>query len=203
MVSISGDDGRVPPGSATTTAPDLDRRALATREIPAGTVPYRIHRTAVGALHVGPRTDPEERGRWDAPDDGYGVYCLAERGYTAFAETMLRELDREEISERGDLVPRSLARLQVIRRLALARMHGPGLRRMKATAAVVRGSDDVTWAWSHALHAHSGRVDGVAYRPCHDSSPASPSPVQAHWRVTSCCLRAQTASTYSIPNRSR
>jgi hypothetical protein len=156
------------PGPAPLPPPDLDRRALATREIPAGSVLYRIHRTAVDALHFGPRTDPEERGRWDAPDDGYGVCYLAEQGHTAFAETMLRELDREELSESGDLAPRSLARIQVIRRLVLARMHGPGLRRMKATAAVVQGSYNLTWAWSHALHAHPGRVDGVAYRARHD-----------------------------------
>lgn len=157
------------PGPAPLPPPDLDRRALASREIPAGTVLYRIHRTAVDALHFGPRTDPEARGRWDAPDDSYGVCYLAERGHTAFAETMLRELDREEVSESGDLAPRSLARIRVMRRLVVARMHGPGLRRMKAIAAVVQGSYDVTWAWSYALHAHPGCVDGIACRARHDN----------------------------------
>lgn len=52
--------------------------------------------------------------------------------------------------------------------LRLARMHGPGLRQMKATAAVVQGSYDVTWAWSHALHEHPDRVDGIVYRARHD-----------------------------------
>jgi hypothetical protein len=134
----------------------------------AGTLLCRIHRTAAGVLYFGPRTDPRQRGRWDAPDDGYGVCYLAQRGHTAFSETLLRELDREEVSESGDLAARSLVGIQVIRALVLARMHGPGLRQMKATAAVVQGSYDVTWAWSHALHAHPQRVDGIVYRARHD-----------------------------------
>jgi hypothetical protein len=81
---------------------------------------------------------------------------------------MPRELDREEVSGSGGFARRSLARIQVIRRLVLARMHGPGLRRMKAAGAVVQGSYDLTWAWSHALHAHPDRVDGIAFRARHD-----------------------------------
>lgn len=156
------------PGPPPPPPPDLSRRALAVREIAPGTVLYRIHRTKVDALYFGPRTDLKERGRWDAPDDSYGVCYVAEEGHTAFSETFLRELDREEVAESGDLAPRSLARIQANRTLVLAQMHGPGLRRMKATAAVVQGSYDLTWAWSHALHAHPDRVDGITYRARHD-----------------------------------
>jgi hypothetical protein len=109
-----------------------------------------------------------DRGRWDAPDDSYGVCYLAEGGHTAFAETLLRELDRDEVSEADDLAPRSLARLRTSRTLVLAHMHGPGLRRMKATAAVIQGSYDATWAWSLALHSHPEGVDGIVYRARHD-----------------------------------
>jgi hypothetical protein len=147
---------------------NLSRRALATREVSVGTVLFRIHRTEAGVLYFGPRTDPRERGRWDAPDASYGVCYVALEGHTAFSETLLRELDREEVSESGDLAPRSLARVQVNRALLLARMHGPGLRRVKATAAVVQGSYDVTWAWSQAIHEHPDRVDGIVYRARHD-----------------------------------
>jgi hypothetical protein len=156
------------PGPPPLPPSDLSRRTLAIGEIPAGSILYRIHRAAAGVLYFGPRTDPRLRGRWDSPDDGYGVCYLAHQGHTAFSETLLRELDREELSESGDLAPRSLARIQVDRTLRLARMHGPGLRQMKATAAVVQGSYDVTWAWSHALHEHPDRVDGIVYRARHD-----------------------------------
>lgn len=156
------------PGPPPPPPQDLSRRTLATGEISAGSILCRIHRTAAGVLYFGPRTDPRQRGRWDAPDDGYGVCYLAQQGHTAFSETLLRELDRGELSESGDLAPRSLARIQVNRTLRLARMHGPGLRQMKATAAVVQGSYDVTWAWSHALHEHPDRVDGIGYRARHD-----------------------------------
>lgn len=156
------------PGPPPPPPADLSRRALPIAEVPAGFILCRIHRTAAGVLYFGPRTDPRQRGRWDAPDDGYGVCYLAHRGHTAFSETLLRELDREEVSESGDLAPRSLARIQVNRTLLLARMHGPGLRQMRATTAVVQGSYDVTWAWSHALHEHPDHVDGIVYRPRHD-----------------------------------
>lgn len=156
------------PGPPPLPPTDLNRRTLAIGEVPAGTLLCRIHRTAAGVLYFGLRTDPRQRGRWDAPDDGYGVCYLAQQGHTAFSETLLRELDREEVSESGDLAPRSLARIQVNRTLRLARMHGPGLRQLKATAAVVQGSYDVTWAWSRAVHEHPDRVDGIAYRARHD-----------------------------------
>lgn len=156
------------PGPPPLPPADLSRRALATREIRAGTILYRIHRTSAGVLYFGPRTAPRDRGRWDAPDDSYGVCYFALEGHTAFSETLLRALGREEVSESGDLAPRNLARIQGNRALSLARMHGPGLRRVQATAAVVQGSYDVTWAWSHALHEHPDHVDGIVYRARHD-----------------------------------
>jgi hypothetical protein len=156
------------PGPPPLPPADLNRRPLAIGEVRAGTILCRIHRTAAGVLYFGPRTDPRQRGRWDAPDDGYGVCYLAWEGRTAFSETLLRELGREEVSESGDLAPRSLARIELTRTLRVARMHGPGLRQLRATAAVVQGSYDVTWAWSQALHGHPDRVDGIVYRARHD-----------------------------------
>jgi hypothetical protein len=162
-----------PPGAPPLPPPDFDLRDLAVREIAPGTVLYRIHRSSVEALYFGPRTRPDERGRWDAPDDSYGVCYLAEQGHTAVAETLLRELDREEVSQKGDLAPRSLARVRVERTLVLARMHGQGLRRMKATAAVVQGPYETTWRWSRAIHDHRRQVDGIAYRARHDDDDLS------------------------------
>ena len=161
------------PGPIPLPPGDFDRRALAIRELPAETVLYRIHRTRVDVLHFGPRTNLAARGRWDAPDDSYGVCYLAEKGHTAFAETLLRELDREEISESGDLAPRSLAQVRVNRPLLVAWMHGPGLRRLKANASVVQGPYDTAGAWSHATHSHPRRVDGIRYQARHDDDDLS------------------------------
>ncbi len=168
---MSGGSSRQGPPPLPPT--NLAQRELTRREIPAGTLLYRIHGTSVGALYYGPRSDPEEHGRWDAPDDSYGVCYLAERGHTAFAETLLRELDREEVSEKGDLRPRSLAHVRVERPLVLARMHGSGLRRMKATAAVVQGPYEITWAWSRAIHDHPSELDGIGYRARYDDDDFS------------------------------
>jgi hypothetical protein len=159
--------GASPPGPPQPPA-DLGRHTLPVHEIPAGALLYRMHRRRLGALFFGPRTDPNDRGRWDAPDDSFGVCYLAEEAHTAFAETMLRELERDEVSETGDLAPRNLARLVVERPLRLARMHGAGLRRIKATAAVVQDPYEITWAWSHAIHAHPECLAGISYRARHD-----------------------------------
>jgi hypothetical protein len=161
------------PGPPPRPPADLDRRALPLYEVRAGTVLYRMHRRRLGALFFGPRTDLNDRGRWDAPDDSFGICYLAEAAHTAFAETMLRELDRDQVSEVGDLAPRSLARLVVEQPLRLARMHGAGLRRMKATAAVVQGPYEITWEWSRAIHGHPEGVAGISYRARHDDDGLS------------------------------
>jgi hypothetical protein len=166
-------DAPAPPGEPPLPPPELKLRHLAVREIATGSFLFRIHRSSVGALYFGPRVQPNERGRWDAPDDGYGVCYLAEQDHTAFAEALLRELGRDDVSEEGDLAPRSRARVRVERMLVLARMHGQGLRRMKATAAVVQGPYPTTWAWSRAIHDHDDHVDGIAYRARQDDDDLS------------------------------
>lgn len=167
---IGGDS---PPGPPPLPPENFPARDLPTFDIRPGTILYRIHRGTRDALHFGPRPHPEDRGRWDAPDLGYGVCYIAEREHTAFAETLLRELARDDLSEQDEIAPLNLARLEVTSPIVLVRMHGPGLRRMKATAAVVQGSYEVTWAWSQAIHQHPLAVGGIRYRARHDDDDHS------------------------------
>lgn len=153
---------RLPPG-------DLVRRPLPLVPVAAGTTLFRIHRTGLGALHFGREADAAARQRWDAPDAGYGVCYLATAGHVAFAETLLRDLAIEAIPE-DELRRRSLAEIETARPLRLVNLANEGLRRLRATASVVHGSYDVTWAWSAALHAHPDAPDGIRYRARHDDA---------------------------------
>lgn len=155
------------PGPPPDPPADLDARSLPAHVVPAGTVLYRIHRRTRGALHFGPRSRPEARGRWDAPDDSFGVCYLAERPHLAFAETLLRDLAIEEVAS-ATLAARALAEVEVRRDLPLVKLHGAGLRRLRATGAVVQGPYATTWSWSRALHRHPSAPDGVRYHARHD-----------------------------------
>ena len=157
------------PGPAPLPPPDLAHRTLPEVSIPAGSVFFRIHRSAHAPLYFGPRPSLHERMRWDAPDDSYGVCYFAAQDHGAFAETMLRDLSLDSVSA-ADLALRSLATIDVVEPIDLVQLHGHGLRSVGATAAVVHGSYDVTWAWSAALHAHPRSIDGVRYRARHDDS---------------------------------
>jgi len=82
---------------------------------------------------------------------------------------MLRDLELDIVSA-GDLALRSLASVEVLEPIHLVHLSGRDLRAVGATAAVVHGSYDVTWAWSAALHHHPQAVDGIHYRSRHDDS---------------------------------
>lgn len=48
--------------------------------------------------------------------------------------------------------------------LRLIELHGPGLARMGATAAVSSGTYDISQPWPRAIHEHPGNVHGIVYR---------------------------------------
>lgn len=113
--------------------------------------------------------DAGRRGRFNAPDGGYGVLYAAEQTQGAFAETFLREPGRGLIPL--DLLrAKSLARLEITRDLRLAKLSGAGLARLGATAEVTHGGlpYDVPQAWSKALRHHPERLDGIAWTARHD-----------------------------------
>ncbi len=151
------------PGPAPFPPTDLARRALPLHTVPTGTLLHRVHRLRHDPLYFDAGSD----GRWNDPSGAYGVCYCAERSYVAFAETFLRPVGLsfvtpEQLRERG------MARLRVGRDLRLVSMHGAGLARLGATAAVVHGGYSTTHAWSRALHAHPGAPDGIRWRARHD-----------------------------------
>lgn len=156
---------RALPGPPPPPPADFARRTLPEIRVPEGSVVYRIYltaRTLAGALYYGPRADPLECGRWDSPTDAFGVCYLAETARLAFAETLLRDLDRDDVTTH-ELALRSLASVAVLRELRLLRLHGGHARALRASG-VVQAPYATTQAWSQAIHDHLAEVDGVYYR---------------------------------------
>lgn len=133
--------------------------------MPAGTTLVRIHHAALRALHFGTSGD----NRFDDPEGQYGV-CYAARSLEgAFAETCLR-LTGARLVPLSRLATRSATTLRAETELRLVELHGRGLARLGATAAVTSGTYDVSQPWSRALYSHSAAVDGIAYRSNLDNS---------------------------------
>jgi len=144
---------------------------FATRDLPIETAPrdatfVRIHRSTLDPLYFGRAGD----NRFDDPEGRYGV-CYAARSLEgAFAETCLREVGAtlvplSHLAGRSVTVLTAAAKLQ----LRLVQLHGPGLARLGATAAVSSGTYDVSQPWSRAIHEHPSNVDGIVYRSNHDN----------------------------------
>ena len=149
--------GSVPPA-------DFATRDLPIEAVPAGTTFVRIHRSTLDPLYFGASGD----NRFDDPEGQYGV-CYAERSLEgAFAETCLRQVGARLVPL-SRLAGRSATELTVAAELRLVELHGPGLARVGATAAVSSGTYDVSQPWSRAIYEHPVSVDGIVYRSNHDN----------------------------------
>lgn len=159
----------MPADAAPVPPADLPDRHLPLRVLPAGTVLHRIHGRADDALFFGPPgADP--RSRFDDPDGEYGICYLGMTPEAALVETLLRSPTRQLIAW-SDIEARSLARVEVRRRLRLVELCGAGLRRIGATAEVTSTRDyGLSRAWSRALWQHPDRPHGLLYRCRHDDS---------------------------------
>jgi len=157
MASMARDPRPLPPA-------DLARRDLPIEVVPAGASFVRIHRTVLGALHFGASGD----NRFDDPDGRYGVCYVARTLTGAFAETCLRQAGASLVPL-ASLAARSATNLRTTAGLRLVTLHGPGLARLGATAAVSSGTYDVSQPWSRAIHAHPAAPDGIVYRSNHDN----------------------------------
>lgn len=172
---------------------DLHERPLTLADV-AGQPLWRIHQAVHDPLFFGPPEGVRATGRWDAPAGQFGVcYLAVGDARIAFAETMLR--GPSTIVGEKELAQRSLARFDVVAPLRLATMHGPGLIRMGATAAVSSGPHEFSRRWSLALHEHPDRAlpAGRVLHPL-PLDPASPG---------SCLGRGTGAMAGDVRHRTR
>lgn len=151
--------------SAPLPPSDIASRAPETITLPRGSLVHRFYAAKYDPVFF----DTSRDGRLNAPDGAYGVLYTAREPAGAFAETFLRTPGRTLIDM--DLLRRkAYARIGLVAELRLARLAGPGLAILGATAEVVHGGlpYDVPQAWSKALCEHPIVADGIAYHARHD-----------------------------------
>jgi hypothetical protein len=158
MASMERKTGPLPPA-------DLAHRDLPIETVPVGTLFIRIHRAAYGVLYFSTSGD----NRFDDPEGRYGVCYAARSLQGAFAETCLRDVGASFVPM-SHLATRSITEIKVAGELRVVELHGTGLARVGATAAVTSGIYNVSQPWSRALYQHRAEVDGVIYRSNHDNS---------------------------------
>jgi hypothetical protein len=145
--------------------PDIDRRRPTTRTFPPGAILHRFFLKGYDAVYF----DRSPGGRFNSPDNTYGVMYAAEAREGAFAETFLREPGRTYIPL--DLLnAKGYVRFRLTQPLTLIQFAGPGLAKLGATAEVCHRSQPYACpqAWSRALHGHPSRADGILYTARHD-----------------------------------
>jgi hypothetical protein len=143
---------------------DFADRDLAIELVPARATFVRIHRADHASLYFGISGD----NRFDDPEHRYGVCYAARTLEGAFAETCLRPVGAT-LLPLSQLAARMVSLLAVAAELRLVELHGSGLARMGATAAVSSGTYDVSQPWSRAIYAHPAKADGIVYRSNHDN----------------------------------
>lgn len=67
-----------------------------------------------------------------------------------------------------DLAARVVSTVALTHAVRLVPLHGPGLARLGATAAVASGDYALSRSWARAIWSHPERADGIAYRARHD-----------------------------------
>lgn len=150
------------PGSAPPS--DFAQRELAIELVPARATFVRIHRADHASLYFG----TSGGNRFDDPERRYGVCYAARTLEGAFAETCLRP-EGSALVPLSRLAGRVVSLLAVAAELRLVELHGTGLARMGATAAVSSGTYETSQPWSRAIFVHPATADGIVYRSNHDN----------------------------------
>jgi hypothetical protein len=147
---------------------DLHARRLALRVIAEGTQLWRIHDPRRTDVWFGPRPGSAPLHRFDAPGGEFRVCYLGLTVEASFAETFLRN-PGTRLLDRTLLEYRVLTPVTVTGRLRVARLYGPELARLGATAEVCHGpSYDLSRQWALALWSHPRRPDGILYKSRHE-----------------------------------
>ena len=144
---------------------NLPSRSPRIETIARGQTIYRFFNSSKAPIYF----DRSKEGRLNSPNGLYGVLYAAVEVHGAFAESFLRQPDRQIIPM--DLVQaKALVRLTATRDLTLCALAGRGLAKVGATAEVTHGGQpyDCPQSWSSAIHSLPTAFDGIFYKARHD-----------------------------------
>jgi hypothetical protein len=134
---------------------------------------YRNHRWKYAPIHF---SKDKTRGRFNDPEQEFGVLYLGEDEYCAFIEVhglthgkTTPYLGDNIISE-SEIEARCLCPVHVVGELNLVDLTAHGLARVGADNRLCTGSWAVSQQWSRVLWSHPAQPDGIYYRARHDAS---------------------------------
>jgi len=107
-------------------------------------------------------------GRFDGPQQSYGILYVGEDIFGPFIESFGRNYGKVAITS-GDLEKRYLAQFASVQPLRLANLCGAGLPRIGADNRINNGENyGISRQWAQAIWQHPATVDGIRYRSRHD-----------------------------------
>jgi RES domain len=113
--------------------------------------------------------DRSGKGRFDSPDQGYGILYVGADVFASWIECYGRTHGAKGVSEIA-LRQRNLYEIDSQRELVFADVTGNGLVKMGADARLSSGSYSAARQWAQAILDHPQKVDGIRYRSRHDDA---------------------------------
>lgn len=113
--------------------------------------------------------DRSGEGRFDGPDQGYGILYVGEDVYASFIECYGRVHGERGVAESA-LKQRNLIRIRSKHSLSLVDITGSGLVKLGADARLTSGEYRKARRWAKAIWEHPQQVDGFRYRSRHDNN---------------------------------
>lgn len=139
-------------------------------EVPVEQVLWRVHPLELGPLWFGPGAGRPPRGRFDAPDGGYGTCCFGATLGVSIVETLVRGL-RVPVIPRAELGARGGSSVALAAPLRMLRLEGKGLAAFGASAHEVAGDDcGACRELARRVHQAMPELDGIQYRSRWDTS---------------------------------
>jgi hypothetical protein len=128
---------------------------------------YRLNdRNRPSALYF----DRSGRGRFDSPEQSYGILYTGEDIYAAFIECFGRTPQPERNISEALLQSRNLFDINSSKPLIFADLTGAGLNIIGASVDTIYGDPVIARKWSEAIYLHPQQVDGIKYRSRLDPS---------------------------------
>jgi len=114
--------------------------------------------------------DRTGRGRFDGPQQSYGILYLGEDIFGPFIESFGRTHGKVAITS-SDLQKRYLSQFVSVQPLRFADLCGAGLARIGADNRINNGEDyGISRQWAQAIWQHPDTVHGIRYPSRHDPS---------------------------------
>ena len=152
------------PGRHPLPTAAFQRRALSIIRVPKSHCWYRLYPGIHNPLHF----SMTKAGRFDAPDQRYGVLYIARQLPGAFVETLCRNTGATRPIPATAMDTYNVVEIRTSRLLRLVDLAGKGLARMGLDSRLSTGDYRVAQRWSEAFHRHADHVDGIIYPARHD-----------------------------------